>query len=77
MEINLSGDKTINIVPAENVITSKVTIDRLVDLPTEKVVFAVTREIGRIDLWVGEEYDAIGQWTNDDVETRILDLYNN
>lgn len=77
MEINLSGDKTINIVPAENVITSKVTIDRLVDLPTEKVVFAVTREIGRINLWVGEEYDAIGQWTNDDVETRILDLYNN
>lgn len=76
MEINLSGEKTITIVPAQNVVTNVINIERMVDLPNERTVFAMTRELGRIELWVGDAYDAIGQWTDDDVQNRIIELYN-
>jgi hypothetical protein len=30
-----------------------------------------------IVLWQGDEYDAIGQWTDQDVEDRIKEIYGN
>ena len=64
------------IVPAQTVSVSELTITRIVDLPTEKVVRAFTKEMpGPITLWEGAAYDAVGQWTDVQVEERILELF--
>ena len=74
MKISLAGTVTHTVRPVETVTLSAVTVTRMIDLPGEKKVFVNTREIGELLLWEGAEYDAIGQWTNLDVETRIIEL---
>lgn len=54
---------------------STVTVLRLVDFPGEKVVRAVLSEIpNAIVLWEGDAYDAAGQWTDADVQKRLIEL---
>lgn len=74
MKISLAGTVTHIVRPVESITLSVLTVTRMVDLPSEKKVFVNTREIGELLLWEGAEYDAIGQWTNLDVETRIVEL---
>lgn len=75
MEINFSETKDITIVAEKKKSLDKLTIEQMVDFPSRKVVVAITRELGRIRLWQGAEYDAIGQWTDTDVVNRIQELY--
>lgn len=63
--------------PKNPQITS-LTVKRLVDKPEKKTVVAVVKEQkGKISLWEGAAYDAIGQWTDSDVVARLNELYNN
>jgi hypothetical protein len=48
----------------------------MVDKPSLKEVKVITRELGSITLWEGDEYDAIAQWTDTDVINRIKELKN-
>lgn len=58
-------------ISARNVI-----ISGLYDNPAGKYVLAMIDEPSReIILWSGAEYDAIGQWTNDDVIARVDELF--
>lgn len=50
-------------------------IDHYIDSPIYKTVDAYTRQYGPIRLWEGDAYDAIGQWTDEDVTTRLLELF--
>jgi hypothetical protein len=75
MEINFSETKNITIVAEKKKSLDKLTIEQMVDVPSRKVVVAITTELGRIRLWQGAEYDAIGQWTDSDVVNRIQSLY--
>lgn len=75
MEINFSETKDITIVAEKKKSLDKLTIEQMVDFPRRKVVVAITSELGRIRLWQGAEYDAIGQWTDTDVVNRIQELY--
>lgn len=55
---------------------SQLEIVKFEDLPSEKKVFAyLTTFPGRILLWEGEQYDAIGDWTTQQVIERIIEIY--
>lgn len=76
MRVDLNGTKTITLVPAQTKNFTSLTIDRVVDLQSEKKVFAVISELYEpVDLWAGADYDAIGQWTDTDVANRIIEIF--
>ena len=76
-ELNLKEEKTIQIVKEEKieVVTNKVTIQQVIDNNT--AVFAVIEintNIVTLCLWEGEAYINIGNWTDTDVNNKILEL---
>ena len=75
MEITLNAPKDVTVTPAVTKNITSLTVLRLVDLPSEKKVVAFFNEIGRVVLWEGAAYDAIGQWTDTDVSNRVKALY--
>lgn len=76
MEITFNAPKDIVVVSELKRTIDKITIMQLVDNPQSKLVQAQTLELGIITLWSGEEYDTIGQWTDDDVINKINELYS-
>ena len=62
-------------VPQVTKTVSALTILQMIDNPVNKVVAVQTREIGRVVLWSGNQYDSIGQWTDSDVEARLHELF--
>lgn len=77
MEITLQTPQTIVIKPEETKTLEKLTVMRMVDLPNEKKVRVFIKELREpITLWEGDEYDAIGQWTDSDVQTKLTELYS-
>ena len=75
MKISLTTSKDIITVQEVKTKVSEITVLEMVDSPERKTVTLRTRELGSIVLWKGEDYDAIGQWTDADVEDKIRDLY--
>ncbi len=75
--INFSGEKTLLTIPQREVKSDKVTILKFEDDPNEKVVTAFIKESpGKIVLWKGADYDAVGDWTTQNVIDKINSLYN-
>jgi len=76
MKITFETPKEIVIVKELKKTFEEVTIEEVTDNAERKVVRAFTRELGQLVLWEGEAYDAIGQWTDADVQARVLELLN-
>jgi hypothetical protein len=77
MEINLNSPKKIVLQEEKSKTVSTLTVNRVVDLPKQKMVRCFCEEIDEaITLWEGAAYDAIGQWTDAHVEARLTELYN-
>lgn len=76
MEISISNPKSVVIVPEQKKTVSKITVQRMVDLPNQKKVIVFTEELGQIVLWEGAAYDAIGQWTDESVSAKLTELYS-
>ncbi len=76
MKITFETPKEIVIVKELKRTFEEVTIEEVTDNIERKVVRAFTRELGQLVLWEGEAYDAIGQWTDTDVQARVLELLN-
>lgn len=75
--INLPAEKIIREIPAYQLKIDKVEIRYVQDDMANKKVTAITKGItGTIVLWEGEAYDAIGQWTDQDVDDRIIELFS-
>ena len=74
MEVTLSEPKQVVINPAITKTVEKVTVIQLVDQPIHKRVMAVTREVGNVMLWEGEQYDEIGQWTDAQARSRLQEV---
>lgn len=74
MKITLDTPKEVVLVKEIKQSVSEVTIGEITDNSEMKIVRAFTQEIGVITLWEGAAYDAIGQWTDADVEARIKEL---
>jgi hypothetical protein len=76
MEITLNSPKKIVLQEEKSKDISKLTVARVVDLPKQKVVRCFCEELEEaIVLWEGAAYDAIGQWSDADVQNRLVELY--
>ena len=76
--INLPAEKIIREIPAYQLKINKVDIKYVQDdMANKKVTAITTGPTGTVVLWEGPAYDAIGQWTDQDVEDRIIELYSN
>lgn len=75
LNISLGSEKVIKSVPAKEIKADNIEITQIVDMYSAKKVVAHTKSVlGQIVLWEGEAYDAIGQWTDQDVKNRILEI---
>lgn len=78
LTITLGREILVKEIPAFQIKASVIEITSIIDLSGDKKVIAATNgPLGSITLWEGAAYDAIGQWTDDDVKNRILELYPN
>ena len=76
MQINLQNPKKVVLQEERSKTISTITIGRLVDLPKKKMVRCFIEELEEpVVLWEGAAYDAIGQWTDADVQARLTELY--
>lgn len=75
MNIQLSKSREIIMEPARTKTIDTIIIREIVDNPNDKRVVAYSN-VGDIDLWSGGGYDNIGNWTNDDVIERVLNIYD-
>lgn len=76
MEIVINNPREFVIIPEKKAVVDKITVLNVTDHGPSKIVTAFTREFGNIILWQAEEYEAVGQWTDMDVENRLNELYN-
>ncbi len=77
MEINLNSPYEAVLIERRTKTIEKITVRSIIDFPSEKRVVAQIREIGEpVVLWSGDAYDAIGQWTDTDVQNRLNEIYN-
>lgn len=76
MKITLNAPKKVVLQEEKSKTVSTLTVQRVVDLPKKKVVRVFVEELEEpIVLWEGEAYDAIGQWTDSDVQAKLTELY--
>ena len=69
--LTLGAPKTVT--PAVTITTA--TVERLVDLPNQKIVRAFIKELPQpLVLWSDAAYDSIGNWTQEQANARILAL---
>ena len=77
MQINLSNPKKVVLQEEKSKTITTLTVNRIVDLPKKKIVRAFVEELDEpIVLWEAASYDAIGQWTDTDVQARLTELYS-
>jgi len=76
MEITINPPKEVVVMAETKKTVEKITVNLIIDNPKAKIVSAQTQQLGRIVLWKDAEYDAIGQWTDSDVQARIAQLYS-
>lgn len=77
MLINLQTPKTVVTTPEKTKTFNTLTVERVVDLPSKKVVKCFVKELKEaVILWEGEAYDQIGQWTDSDVQSKLTELYS-
>jgi hypothetical protein len=77
MNITLTNPKKIVLQEEKSKTISSLTVNRVVDLPKQKMVRVFVEELDEpVTLWEGAAYDAAGQWTDTDVIVRLTALYN-
>lgn len=77
MEISLPTPKEQVLVQEVKKSITKLTVQRMVDLPAKKEVRVFVKELKEpVVLWSGEAYDEVGQWTDADVEAKLLELFS-
>jgi hypothetical protein len=74
MKVILDTQKEVVVVKEIKKTITELTILELKDSPEQKKVQAFVQELGLVTLWQGEEYDAIGQWTDTDVINKLKSL---
>jgi ABC-type sugar transport system ATPase subunit len=75
MEIIFDQPRNIVIVQQQASTYDRLHVIEMMDYPLQKIVKAVIMEIGEVVLWQEDDYDTIGQWTDQDVINRINELY--
>lgn len=75
MVVKLPTEVVVKNVPAIQIKSNTIEIISIQDIPTQKKIIANTKELGVITLWESNLYEQIGQWTDSDVETRLIELF--
>jgi len=76
MVITLNKAKEIVLVPEQKKSITTLTIERVVDNPTQKFVRVFFKELNKpTTVWEGAAYDAAGQWTDSDLQAKIATLF--
>ena len=74
--VDLNGTKVVKTIGSHELKASSLKIRRFVDSPVDKTVEAfIIGAPGKVMLWEGAAYDAIGQWTETDVANRLRELF--
>lgn len=77
MNITLSTPKKVVLQEEQSKTISTITVQRVVDLPKQKVVKVFIAELDEpVILWEGAAYDDAGQWTDADVLSKLTQLYS-
>jgi hypothetical protein len=77
MEITLSQPFDFVIMERRTKTFSTLKVKSVTDKPEEKRVLARIEDLpDNIVLWEGASYDAIGQWTDTDVSTRLNEIFS-
>jgi len=77
MQINLQNPKKVVLQEEKSKTVTTLTVSRIVDLPKKKMVRAFVEELDEpVVLWEGDAYDAIGQWSDTNVQARLTELYS-
>jgi hypothetical protein len=73
--VEFDSPKVVSRIPEQVITSEKIVIREMVDNPMMKTVTIITdTHPFRMVLWQGPQYDAIGNWTNQDVINRINEL---
>jgi hypothetical protein len=75
MKVDFTTTKSIVVIQERKKNVDSITVLSVIDFLDQKIVRADTVEAGIIILWRDADYDAIGQWTDQDVITRIQEIY--
>ena len=73
--IDLPSSVVIKEIPAFKVTASSIELIDIKDDAANKKIIAKTANAGNITLWEGSDYDKVGQWTDDDVHARLIQLF--
>ena len=79
LQVTLPAERVVVSRPAETTtLPVEVKIERIVDIPDEKKVFAFVRGLGRIELadLSGDNYDTPGEWTNSSIVESVTAYIN-
>lgn len=77
MKIEIANPKSIVVTAEVKQTFDTLTINRMVDFPSQKKVVVFVKELSEpLVLWEGDAYDAIGQWTDQNVSDKITELYS-
>lgn len=74
MKITFVTPKEVIVVKEVKRTLTELTVEEITDNSSRKEVKAFTLELGMLTLWAGDQYDAIGQWTDADAQARILEI---
>lgn len=75
MVVNLPVEVVVREIPSIQIKSSSIEILSIEDKQSQKKIVANTKELGQITLWESDSYDRIGQWTDSDVESRLIELF--
>jgi hypothetical protein len=75
MVVNLPVEVVVREIPSIQIKSSSIEILSIEDKQSQKKIVVNTKELGQITLWESDSYDRIGQWTDSDVESRLIELF--
>lgn len=75
MVVNLPVEVVVREIPSIQIKSSKIEVISVEDKQSQKKIIANTKELGQVTLWESDSYDRIGQWTDSDVESRLIELF--
>jgi len=73
--ITLPSEVVIKEIPSVKIKTSTIEVSSIKEIQNERKIVAIIKNIGDVTLWESDSYDRIGQWTDDDVQTRLIEIF--
>ncbi len=75
LKVEFERNKILKAFPKKIYSANELEVEYVKDSYADKKVTAYTKSVlGAVVLWEKEAYDAIGQWTDEDVKQRLLEI---